>query len=197
MRSAVDRELVQRRRAEHDWRVDERVVVGRTIVMRRGTGGRQRGHAVAPAGRHLDAHLVGLTERVGIGQERWRPVQQRKFVADEVVADRHLAAVDPVAHDDRVDAGTLDPPAVLADLPDPERVAALRPGLHALQVPRVLPNEIRPGSPDGEHQLHVLASAARHRRLDLRVVRRGGREAQGVRDDVVRHEGSQTVNDDG
>ena len=167
---AVHDEVVHGGIADDDRRVDEGVVVGCAVAMLAAAQLGQRGDRSLPARGRRDDHFVRPRRHVGERDEGRRAVQQREAVFDPVGAHRHLAAVDAILHGNRRRAAGGDAPVILLRLVDVER-AAVRPGRgDRLDVPRVLANEVRPGRPDGHHQIDVRAPAGGNGRGHLDVM---------------------------
>ena len=158
---AVDRELVDRGIADQNRRIHQLVVVGGAIAVAAARQSGQRGHRRPPAARGLDDDLVRALHAAGERHERRRAIDHREVGFHPVGAHAHLARVDPVLHGHRRRAAGRDAPAVLVGLLDRERAAALAGRGHALDVPRVLANQVRARRPHRHHQLDLGPTVGR------------------------------------
>ena len=96
--AAVDLELMDRRIPGDDRRIDQRVVVIGSIMVRQAVGrGLERGHRLLPLRRQLEPDFVRPASLLDQRDERRRTVEHPQVVADVVGRDRRLLADEPVA----------------------------------------------------------------------------------------------------
>ena len=179
---AVHLETVDGGIAGDDRRIDERVVVGREVVVRAAAGRvGQAGDARLPRSRKLELHVVRSRDAIGQREERRRAVEHRKVGVNPVGSHRHLARVHAIVHRDARRAARRDPPAVLRGLLDVQRAATGLRG-HGFDVSLVLAHEVRARRPDRHHQVNLQPPRRRHAGFDLDVVGLRGGEANGIAD---------------
>ena len=177
---AVDGELARHRVADDDRAVDEGVeVVGAKGVRRAGDRLSAVSHPL-PRRRQLDAHFVRPRRALDQREERRRAVEHREAGLDPVVADGHLAAVDPVAQRHARRAAGGDLPAVLGRLLDGERARRRRWRSPLRRGARTRGSGTSPASTSPCRPRPAARPAGGNRGFDLDVVRVRRREAQRV-----------------
>ena len=121
---AVHGEFVDAGISRDDRRVHERVVVSRQVVMRPAIArGRQRREGASPRRRKLERHIVRPVRGLHQRDVRRRSVDEREVVFHPVQSRGVFVGIHAIGDDDRARAPRLHLPAILARLPDVERVA--------------------------------------------------------------------------
>ncbi len=157
MWNAVNDKFVELGISDEDWRIDQRVVVGRAVRMRP-RACIERCDRTHPARCGHDGQFVwtrspACPERsrgAGLGQERCRAIDEREIGFNPVGSNRHLTAVDAVRHDHRGRPAGLaraqsrdrHTPAIFRGLLYTQRAAALRFRGHGFDMTCELADEI-------------------------------------------------------